>query len=73
VTRYISYRGEFDGEEVRIVFDAVPDGDDHLKDLEVEEVEILGVPVNFKQLPIALQSEIMEYAKEVEWELVDWN
>lgn len=73
MTRFISYRGEFDGEEVRIVFDAVPDGDDHLKNVEVEEVEILGVPVDFKSLPVALQSEMLECAKEVEWDIVDWN
>jgi hypothetical protein len=73
VTRFISYRGEFDGEEVRIVFDAVPDGDDHLKNLEVKEVEILGVPVNFWNFRVALQSEMLELAREVEWEPVDWN
>ena len=56
----------YDADAVKVTFSAIDDGD--IVDIEVENVTILGVEVDYDKLPDDLQTAISVLSDEVEFE-----
>ena len=66
MTRTHKVTATYDADAVRVTFSAIDDGD--IVDIEVENVTILGVTVDYSKLPDDLQTAISVLSDEVEFE-----
>ena len=66
--------GDYEGEELRVVYSGVggydDDTGDFVEDVEIEEVILLGVNLDINILPKRLMQELYELSNDIEWEEV---
>ncbi len=67
-------RGDYEGEELRVIYSGVggydDDTGDFVEDVEIEEVVLLGVNLDINTLPKSLKQDIYELSNDIEWEEV---
>ena len=67
-------RGDYEGEELRVIYSGVggydDDTGDFVEDVEIEEVILLGVNLDINTLPKRLMQELYELSNDIEWEEV---
>lgn len=64
-------RGDYEGEELCVIYSGVggyDDSGDFVEDVEIEEVILLGVNLDINTLPKRLKQELYELSNDIEWE-----